>query len=270
MTIRGLIGTWPHRVSFAVQAEVERLKDLLPAAFLISLLTFPIRSMACSMASCLGNGEEMSHDFVVRITFADKPLAGVSVQITGTKPLSATTSADGTVHVGGLPPGDYWLNTELLGISAGGQCFHVNSHSSRKAGRMLRYEWGDSAPVTQRIAGKLIDSHLVQGGNLLWNLTHRIEAPIGEAKLILQDPVTGTVYSTLSDHEGGFSFDPVPIGTYVLHVDGGTTPVGRYYESTDQLIRISGRARPSTLVLEWRVPSGGSCGGVSLQLRDAP
>jgi len=265
-----LLTTWPYRVCFAVQAEVERLKDLLPAAFLISLLTFPIPSIACSMASCLDNGDEMSRDFVVRITFADKPLAGVNVHITGTKPFSATSFTDGTVHVSGLLPGEYSLSAELLGISAGGKCFHVNSHSSRKARRMVRYEWGDSAPATQRIAGKLIDSQPDQGGNPLWNLTHRVEVPISEAKLILQDPVTGTVYSALSDHEGGFSFDPIPNGTYVLHVDGGTTPAGRNYESTDQLISLSGRARPSTLVLEWREAGGGSCGGASLQLRDAP
>jgi hypothetical protein len=246
------------------------LKDLLPAAFLISLLTFPIPSIGCSMASCVGNGEEMRRDFVVRITFEDKPLAGVSIQITGAKALSATTSTDGTVRVGGLPPGDYWLNTELLGISAGTECFHVTSHTSRKARRMVRYEWGGSSPATQRIAGKLIDSHLVQGGNPSSNLTHRNEAPIGDAKMRLQNPVTGAVYGTLSDQEGRFSFDPMPIGTYVLHVDGGTTAAGRYYESTDQLIRISGRARPSTLVLEWRVPTGGNCGGTSLRLRDAP
>jgi carboxypeptidase family protein len=247
----------------------ERLKHLFSTAVLISLFTFPIPSIACSMASCVNNGDEMRRDFVVRITYADKPLSGVSVQITGTKSFSATSSTDGTVNVSGLPPGDYWLNTDLLGISAGGQCFHVNSRSSRKARRMVRYEWGDLAPGIRRVAGKLIDSQPSQDGNPLWNVTHRLEAPISDAALKLQNPFTGQVFRTTSNHDGDFSFDAIPSGRYVLHVEGGTTRAGGNYESTDQLINISETARPSSLALEWRESGGGSCGGASLQLRDS-
>jgi hypothetical protein len=246
----------------------HRMKKLLSVVFLFCLLTFPIRSIACSTAACLGNGDEMRRDFVVRITFENKPLSGVSVEITGTKTLSAISSADGTVNVDGLPAGDYWLNASLLGISAGSECFHVNSHSSRKARRMVRYEWDDySAPVIRRVAGKLIDSQPGQGGNPIWNLTHRVDTPISEAILRLQNPLTGMMYSTTADGSGDFSFDPIPNGTYVLHVEGGTTPAGRNYV-TDKVVRLSETARPSTLVLEWRPAGGGSCGGASLQLRD--
>lgn len=246
------------------------MKDLLQAAVLISVLAFPIPSLACSMAACIGHGDEMRSDFVVRITFADKPLSGVSVQITGSKSFSFISSADGTVNVGSLPPGDYWLNTNLLGITAGGQCFHVTSHPSRKARQVVRYEWGDLAPGIRRAAGKLIDSQPGQSGNALWDLTHRVEAPISEATLNLQNPLTGKVYSTNSNNFGEFSFDQIPNGTYILHVDGGITPAGRSFESTDQLVRLSDTARPSTIVVEWREPGGGSCGGATLQLRDPP
>jgi hypothetical protein len=247
----------------------ERLKHIFPTAVLIYLFAFPIPSLACSMASCVNNGDEMRRDFVVRITFADNPLPGVSVQITGTRSFSATSSADGTVNVSGLPPGDYWLNTDLLGISAGSQCFHVNSRSSRKARRLVKYEWGDLAPGIRRVAGRLIDSQPSQDGNPLWKLTHRLEAPISDAALKLQNPFTGKVYRTTSDHDGDFSFDAIPNGKYVLHVERGITDAGRNYESTDQLINLSETARPSSLVLEWREASGGSCGGASLQLRDS-
>ena len=80
------------------------MKNALPAAVLISLLTIPISSNACSTAGCAGNGDEMRQDFVVRITFEDKPLSGVSVEINGTKSFSAVSSTDGTVNVSGLPP----------------------------------------------------------------------------------------------------------------------------------------------------------------------
>lgn len=256
------------QVILCITSRGERLKNVFPAAVLIFLLTFPISSIACSTASCAGNGDEMRRDFVVRITFEDKPLSGVSVEITGTKTFSAISSADGTVNVEGLPAGNYWLNTSLLGISAGSECFHVTSHSSGKARRMVRYEWDDySAPVIRRVAGKLIDSQPGQGGNPIWNLTHRVDAPVSEAVLKLQNPLTGTMYSTTADGNGDFSFDPIPNGTYVLHVEGGTTPAGRNYV-TDKVVRLSETARPSSLVLEWRPAGGGSCGGASLQLRD--
>ena len=78
------------------------------------------------------------------------------------------------------------------------------------------------------------------------------------------------MYRTTSDHDGDFSFDAIPNGTYVLHVEGGTTPADRNYEAIDQLINLSNTARPSALVVEWREAGGGSCGGASLRLRDAP
>lgn len=43
----------------------------------------PTQLAACSMAGCPGNGAELKSNFIVKITHDDKPLAGVSVQITG-------------------------------------------------------------------------------------------------------------------------------------------------------------------------------------------
>jgi hypothetical protein len=246
------------------------LRHLLPSLVFISLLTLPIPSVACSTASCVDNGDEMRRDFVVRITLADKPLPGANVQITGARSVSAMSSFDGTVHVSGLPPGEYWLSAEVLGISAGGECFHVNSHSSKSARRMVKYEWGDVfMPGVARIAGTLIESQPTQTGSRLWDLTHRVEAPISEASLKLQNPLTGKAYSTASDDHGDFSFGLVPNGTYALHVEGGKAPFGRSYGPTDQMVKVTNtEKRATTLVLEWSVAGGGSCGGASLQFRD--
>jgi hypothetical protein len=242
------------------------LKHFLPGTFLIALLTFPIPSIACSMASCLGNGDEMRPDFVVRITFVGKPLPGVNVQITGTKSFSATSSIDGTVHVGGLPSGDYWVNTELSGIGAGGQCFHVGNRASRKAKRTLTYEWGNLAPSTRRIVGRIIDPAPGEGTTFLQNIRNGVIEPIPEARLKLQNPLTGDAYTTQSDRDGEFSFGQIPSGTYILHVESGMTLSGRAYEPTDLLIRVSNTATHDTLLLKRTSGGGGSCGGPSLLL----
>ena len=168
------------------------MKNLLPAVVLVSLLTFPIPSIACSMAGCLDNGVEMRNDFVVRVTHADKPIAGVNVRVTrnldGSEWFSGTTAANGTVRVTGLPAGEYWLTTELMGIGAGGECFHISSYPSRKAKQVVKYEWGDLAPSTRQIVGRLIDPAPGEGATFLQNIRNGVVEPIPEARLKLQNP----------------------------------------------------------------------------------
>jgi hypothetical protein len=219
----------------------------------------------------------MRRDFVVDVTHDGKPLKGVTVLITkyggeeaGSKLFSATTASDGTVHVADLPAGVYWLDAELLGITAGSQCFHIGNRTSRKAKRKVTYEWGDLAPAIRQVAGRLIDSQPGQGGSPLWNQFHRVEGPISEARLRLQDALSDGVYSTLSNSEGHFSFSSIPNGIYVLHVEGGTAPGGRGIESSDHLIRLSGNAKGDTLLLSHRDAGFGSCGGTSLELEEIP
>ena len=166
-----------------------------------------------------------------------------------------------------LPPGGYWLEANLLGISAAYQCFHVNQQSSRIAKRNLTYDWGDEAPATLRIAGKLIDSQPEIGGNPLWNILHRIDVPNSGASLKLRNPTTGEVDTTTSGSDGQFTFDPIPDGTYVLHIEGGSAG-DRRYDSTDLLIAIAPSARRNSLLLTRRDAGGGSCGGTSLELQN--
>jgi hypothetical protein len=101
----------------------------------------------------------------------------------------------------------------------------------------------------------------------LWNLVHRVNVPISGARLRLQNPTTGAVFSATSDQDGVFAFDRIPSGTYVLHAEGGKS--WRDYEVTDVLITLSPTASKNTLVLTRRDPGGGDCGGTSLDLLEA-
>lgn len=229
------------------------------------------------MAGCAGDGVEMRRTFVVDITHGGRPLPGVAVEVRefggekdNSQLFSSVTARNGKVNVGELPPGNYWLYTEFLGISAGSECFHVAPGSSRSAKKRIAYEWGDLAPGVRRMAGRLIDSQPGHGGSPIMNLIHRVDVPIAHAKMKLQNPVTAAVYNTESDADGHFNFGHMPPGIYVLHVDGGTVTNGRDYESTDLLVALRDTAKWDTLLLSRREAGGGSCGGTYLELRNDP
>jgi hypothetical protein len=247
---------------------------LLAFAAILTLCTIPASAVACSDAACLDRGVELRRSFVVTVTHQDKALSGVSVQITGNsdaaghQSFSEQTGLDGTAHFANLPPGDYWIKADLLGIGAGYECFHINSTASRKAKKSRRYEWGDDAVSVAQAAGRLVDSQPGKGGNALQNLLHRVNVPIAEAKMELHQPITGTTYTTASDAKGHFAFDHVPNGIYVLHIDAGTASGNRPFDATDLLVQFSDTAKRSTLLLSRREPGGGSCGGTSLEIED--
>ncbi len=242
--------------------------------FLCAILTYPVRAAACSLAGCAGNGVETRANFTVRVIHADKPLAGVAVQVTAfgdqqaTQSFSSITGKDGTARITGLRPGTYWLNAELLGITAGSQCFHVSNRSSWRSKSKISYEWGDLAPATRQIAGKLVDSQPGHDESPIMNLIHRIDVPINGARMKLQDPLTGNVYNSVSDDNGDFAFDSAPKGIYVLHIDGGTVSRDRDYDPSDILIRLSDTATRDSLLLKRREAGGGSCGGTYLELQN--
>src|SRR5579862_2559543 len=99
----------------------------------------------------------MRRTFVVDITHDGKPLPGVAVKVRGfggendySQLFSSVTTRDGKVNIE-LAPGNYWLYTEFLGISAGVECFHVAPNSSRSAKKRIVYEWGDLAPGVRQM-----------------------------------------------------------------------------------------------------------------------
>jgi Carboxypeptidase regulatory-like domain/Domain of unknown function (DUF4198) len=241
-------------------------------AFILMLIALP--ADCCSLAPCLDSGIEMRSDFAVKIRHADKPLPGTTVEITGpqgssgAKKFTVKTDENGIARITNLAPGDYWLDAEYLDISAAYHCFHVNEQPSRKAKRSLAYDWGDLAPGTRRIAGKLLDSEPGKGGTPLWNLLHRVDVPIAAAKLTLQNASTRAVYHTTSDANGAFTFDGIPDGTYVLHIDAGNVELGRDYEASDHLVSLSTTAKRNSLLLKRREAGVSNCGGTGLELQD--
>lgn len=217
------------------------------------------------MAACLDHGPEMDRSLAVLVRHGGKPLPGVHVQITGAAQIEHVTGPDGKAVFPELSPGDYWLRADLLGITAGYQCFHVARRGSLRAKRLVRYTWGDEAPATRDAAGKLLDSQPGTGGNPVWNITHRVSVPIVGAQVDLRNPVTGEVFQTRSNQGGAFRFDHVPKGTYVLHVERGNT--GRAFDPADLLLAVNPRATREQFVLIRTEPGGGSCGGTSLELQ---
>jgi hypothetical protein len=228
-----------------------------------------VTANACSMAGCLNHGVELHRTFVVMVKHAGKPLAGVAVQVSGSgRQFTVFSTTEGSAQITDLLPGDYWLYAQFLGIGAAYECFHISDRPTRKAKRKLTYKWGDDAPATQRIAGRLIDSQPAKGGTPLWNLVHRVEVPIAGASLELKSPDTVAVYTAMSGDDGTFAFHDVPNGTYVLHIEGGSAGA-RTYDATDQLVEIDPKATRKALLLARRDASGGSCGGTSLELLSA-
>jgi hypothetical protein len=223
----------------------------------------------------MDGGIEMRSDFSVKLRHADKPPPGATVEIigpqntSGAKKFTVTTDKDGIAPITNLAPGDYWLNAEYLDIGAAYHCFHVKERPSRTAKRNLAYDWGDLAPGTRRIAGKLLDSQPGKGGTLIWNLGHSVEVPISGAKLTLQGATTNAVYHTTSDANGAFAFDGIPNGTYVLHIDAGKVEPDRDYEANNHLVSLGSNAERNSLLLKRQEASGGSCGGTSLELQES-
>src|SRR5277367_104398 len=249
----------------------ESVKTLLGAAALFLVALSPRSLAACSMVGCLGNGIELRQDFEVKVTHDGQPLSGVTIQITGNNGssivelFSRQTGAAGKVHLSKLPPGDYWLRVDLLGILAGSECFHVSPVSSRMAKREISFEWGDEAPAAREAAGKLIHTQAGDGARPIWNITHPVHVPISNARLSLRAPQSNAFYSTTSDNDGQFKFGEVPEGLYVLRVEGGATAGGRGIEPVSLLFRLSHSAPQRNLFVDESDAFGGRCGGWSIE-----
>lgn len=241
------------------------------AILLLIFLGFAHRASACSSVACVNGGTEMRKDFLLTIKHGGRPLVGANVEITAgvdeayAQQFSGRTDQHGNVHIVGLPRGEYWLKADLLGIDAAYQCFHVADSPTKGAERELRFDWGDLAPSTSQVAGKLVYCEPTQGKKSMLSALRCNQLPVVGANFKLQHPTTGATYTAFSDVNGTFTFIGVPSGTYVLHVEGGRT-ADREYDSADLLIDLSPKARYDSLLLTKKDAGGGSCGGTSLDL----
>lgn len=229
---------------------------------------FVVDASACSLVGCRDDGIEMRREFLVLVKHDGKPLSGVEVKVTagggdtGAVKFSGTTTAEGTIRVINLVPGDYWFSAELLGFSAANYCFHISQHASGRAKRKVVYAWGEYYVSTNTVAGRITDPQPGTSVSQLWNLLHLVKVPIEGAKVSLQNPLTGERYVTKSDENGAYAIEGVPPGTYAMCVEG--TEAGRPYDSTHELIKVSAASERSALDFE-RGEDG--CGGTRLRLK---
>lgn len=217
------------------------------------------------MAGCINHGPEFGRNFVLRVRHQGRPLEGVRVEITGRSKIEQVTGLNGGASFTNLPAGDYWLRTDLLGISAGEQCFHVSETPGRRAKRMIEYTWGDEPYGTRQASGVILDSRPGTGGNAIWNVTHPVRVPIVHAKLNLVSPITGKSFHAESNSDGTFSFEQTPEGVYVLHVERGGA--GREFSPADLLIRLSSSSDRKSLLL---LNAATGCGGETVAFEDLP
>jgi hypothetical protein len=223
------------------------------------------------MIGCLDRGIELRRSFTTTVTYQGKPLPRVSVEVIhnlegGTQTLAELTGSDGIARFSNLPPGDYWIKANLLGISAADECFHIDASASRKAKKNVHYEWGDEADSVAQARGRLVDSQSGKGSHPLDNLIHRVIVPIPDARMELRDPLTGATYKSVSGPDGQFVFEHVPNGTYVLHIDDTKGAQDVALDATDLLIRVDDHAKRRALLISHRTPGGGSCDGTSLEI----
>lgn len=222
-------------------------------------------SFACSLVSCVSNGIEFKRTFTVSVKHEGKPFPGAHVEVAGPANLRLTTGSNGQATIRDLPPGNYWIKSDFLGIGAGYECFHVLASSTKHAKGSVKYTWGDDPMGISRVNGVLLDSQLGTGGTPIWNLTHRVLVTIPGVKVRLQNPLTGSNLELSSDQQGHFNFNSVARGIYVLHIERGST--GREFDPADLLLYVGTKAKRDTLTLVRTEPSGGSCGGPSLILQ---
>lgn len=214
------------------------------------------RLEACSVSLvCPHHGFEAGKIFSVVIRHAGKPLKGVLVELISDEGINvpetkATTGASGVVQFANLRPGNYHIYASMLGIGAVYECFHVAKWATGlNAKRTVTYTWGDDAPETRRIAGKLTSRYYVNEPS-----EAHPNSSITGIRLTLIDPILGTRYEATSA-PGGFFFNDIAAGVYVLHSDGDNS---RRYDPADILIRLSPTAVRTELVLELG-GGGGDC-----------
>lgn len=213
---------------------------------------------ACTITeNCPHHGFAASKNFTVAIRHAGKPLPGVLVEVTPDGDgldIAGTTEAAGSVLFENLLPGNYHLSVCMLGITTVYQCFHVAKWATALAAkRTMTFTWGEDAPETRQISGKLVSRRVLIDASG----QHPDPASVAGIRLTLTNALTGMRYETTTNPAGLIAFGSLTEGVYVLHSDADK---GRHYDAGGLLIRLNPAAARSDLMLEIH-GGGGDCRG---------
>lgn len=234
---------------------MKRMLLLLTAASSIFLM--PQLASACTDSMCLAGGIEVQTTFVVSVTYNESPLAGVSVQIRSNAQenpkvwFSGKTDKSGLVAVENLRPGEYWISTEFLGVSAGQHCFQVRSRAKKPKSR-LDFEWGEWAISTRAVAGSLTVYRPGSGTNLMQRLIHQTRESGAAISMSLIDIENNETYQATTSSDGSFAFPGIPEGTYVLHIGDSGTAQQNALDESYEVIELSSSGNRSYLAFAAR------------------
>lgn len=222
---------------------------------LAALVIAPVSKLeACEISeNCPHHGFAAARNFTVTVHHAGKPLPGVLVIVIPEDDveIAGTTEAAGSILFENLLPGNYHLSVSMLGITSVYQCFHVPKWATAlTAKRTLTVTWGDNAPETRQISGKLTSRRFIFDANG----PHFDPLYVSGIRLRLTNALTGMQSETTTTPEGLIIFNGIAEGLYVLHSDGDEK---RRYSPSDLLIRLSSKAARADIVLELTGP--GSC-----------
>jgi Carboxypeptidase regulatory-like domain len=230
------------------------------------LLIAPRATVGCSVRSY--EPQPVQPDFLVVVTHRAKPIPGVEVVVTPSPGASAflTVSTDekGTAVVHGLPPGRYWLAASYRGIEAGRELIEVSS-KARKPKTQFDFRWADYSYETRAVSGKLTGLMKGNSGQPLQDVIHPVEVVHPGVPIKLRGAFSDEEYQTTSDSSGTFLFDPLPPGTYILTIVGGTKSFnGRTADSTTLVIDTTAAAKRDFLSLQLQ---DGGCGETAYELQ---
>ncbi|MBM3794395.1 MAG: carboxypeptidase regulatory-like domain-containing protein [Acidobacteria bacterium] len=208
---------------------------------ILILATFTSAAIACSVPLCSGSSPEFGPSFAISVTHEGTAQAGVRVAITGPHNVNGETGPEGTFRVRDLPPGDYWLKVDRLGVEAANQCFHVAKSPALLAKRKLRFDWSTDSldGKVRRLAGQLLEDG----------------TSIAFTRVVAYHTKTGERRAMASDIAGLFMLDGLPPGTYLLVIDGRSGDCE--FDETRLAIRLQPDAARETLTLARSKMRGG-------------
>jgi phosphatidate phosphatase APP1 len=230
------------------------------------LLIAPALALACSARSF--QVQPVRPDFVVVVSHRSKAVPGVEVVVTpspgGSAFFEVLTDENGRAEVRDLPFGEYWVAASYRGIEAGRELIQV-SRDAKKPKKQFDFQWADYSYEMLTVRGRL--TGLVKGdtGSPLQDLIHPREVVHSGIVIALQNAFSGQEYRAVSDSDGMFVIDPLPIGTYILTISGGARSFGgQTADQTTLVVDLAPSAKRRFLPLRLR---DGGCGGAEYELK---